>query len=95
MGYQISTIEDSLLECSIAQFSHTSFKLDSGFELNNFKVAFKTFGKLNGKKNNAILVCHALSGDQYVTEVNPITKKDGWWSPTTKDINEPVDGRVR
>ena len=50
MGHKINTIEDSLLECSIAKFSHTTLKLDSGFELNNFKVAFKTFGKLNGKK---------------------------------------------
>ena len=65
-------------------------KLDSGFELNDFKVAFKTFGKLNNKKNNAILVCHALTGDQYVTGTNPITKKDGWWSRMVGP-NKPID----
>ena len=80
MSHIINITENSELECSIAHFSHTTFKLNSGFQLNNFKVAFKTFGKLNDKKNNAILVCHALTGDQYVTETNPITKKKGWWS---------------
>ena len=48
--------------------------------MNDFKVAYNTYGKLNSKKNNAILICHALTGDQYVTGVNPITGKDGWWS---------------
>ena len=33
----------------------------------------------NKKKTNAILVCHALTGDQFATGINPITKKDGWW----------------
>ena len=80
MVSRITIIEDNVRECSIAQFFDIGCKLDSGFELNNFKIAFKTFGTLNEKKNNAILVCHALTGDQYVTGPNPMTKKDGWWS---------------
>ena len=73
-------IKNQKLECNIAFFSNVSCKLDSGFELNNFQVAYKTFGKLNKEKNNAILACHALTGDQFVTGLNPITNKDGWWS---------------
>ena len=78
------------LDCSIANFSNIACILDSDFELNEFKIAFKTFGKLNDKKNNAILVCHALTGDQYVSGINPITKKDGWWSRMVGP-NKPID----
>ena len=55
-------------------------KLDCGKIINNFPVAYETYGKLNEKKDNAILVFHALTGDQFVSGINPITKKDGWWS---------------
>jgi homoserine O-acetyltransferase len=80
MNQSINITNDPVLKCSIAEFSNTFCKLDSGLELNKFKIAYKTFGTLNNQKNNAILVCHALTGDQYVTGFNPITKKDGWWS---------------
>jgi homoserine O-acetyltransferase len=80
MNNNVNIKENIHLECSIAEFSKQNLKLESGFELDNFKIAFKTFGKLNDKKNNAILICHALTGDQYVSGTNPITKKDGWWS---------------
>ena len=56
-----------------------SLKLDCGVVLRNFKVAYKCYGKLNKKKTNAILVCHALTGDQFVSGINPITGKRGWW----------------
>ncbi len=55
-------------------------KLDCGQIINNFPLAYETYGSLNKKKDNAILVCHALTGDQFATGLNPITKKDGWWS---------------
>ena len=82
--------ENLKLECSIANFTNVSCKLDSNFELNEFKIAYKTFGNLNEKKNNAILICHALTGDQYVSGINPITKKDGWWSRMVGP-NKPID----
>ena len=55
-------------------------KLDCGQTINNYPLAYETYGQLNEKKNNAILVFHALTGDQFVTGINPVTKKDGWWS---------------
>ena len=55
-------------------------KLDCGKTINNFPLAYETYGSLNEKKDNAILVFHALTGDQFVSGINPITKKEGWWS---------------
>ena len=55
-------------------------KLDCGQTINNYSLAYETYGSLNEKKDNAILVFHALTGDQFVTGINPITKKEGWWS---------------
>ena len=55
-------------------------RLDCGKTINNFPLAYETYGSLNENKDNAILIFHALTGDQFVTGINPITKKDGWWS---------------
>ena len=57
-----------------------TLKLDCGKSITNFPVAYETYGKLNEKKSNAILVFHALTGDQFAAGINPITKKEGWWS---------------
>jgi len=54
--------------------------LDCGKTINNYPLAYETYGKLNEKKDNAILAFHALSGDQFVSGINPITNKSGWWS---------------
>tara|TARA_B100000959_G_scaffold42000_1_gene42240 strand:+ start:2663 stop:3937 length:1275 start_codon:yes stop_codon:yes gene_type:complete len=54
-------------------------RLDCGVELTNFSVAYQSYGELNAAKTNVILICHALSGDQFVSGVNPVTCKEGWW----------------
>ncbi|MBS27849.1 MAG: homoserine O-acetyltransferase [Alphaproteobacteria bacterium] len=55
-------------------------RLASGQLLGPFTVAYQTYGTLNAEKSNAILVCHALTGDQYVSEPHPVTGRAGWWS---------------
>ena len=63
-----------------ARFGHDHpFKLDSGAELGPFTIAYQTYGQLNAARSNAILACHALSGDQFVTGRNPVTGREGWW----------------
>ncbi len=81
---------DTKLESEIAYFENINLKLESGDIINSFKLAFKTFGKLNTDKTNAILVCHALTGDQYVAGNNPITGREGWWSRMVGP-NKPID----
>ncbi|MFT4717952.1 MAG: homoserine O-acetyltransferase [Rickettsiales bacterium] len=54
--------------------------LDCGKNISNFNIAYQTYGKLNKEKTNAILICHAFTGDQYVASNNPITGKEGWWN---------------
>ncbi|SDR28052.1 homoserine O-acetyltransferase [Pseudovibrio sp. Tun.PSC04-5.I4] len=55
-------------------------RLDEGTELAPWQIAYETYGELNEDKTNAILACHALTGDQYVASENPVTGKPGWWS---------------
>ena len=81
---------DTKLESEIAYFENINLKLESGDIINSFKLAFKTYGKLNADKTNAILVCHALTGDQYVAGNNPITGREGWWSRMVGP-NKPID----
>ena len=54
-------------------------KLDAGVELSPYQVAYQTYGELNADRSNAILICHALTGDQHVHNVHPVTGKEGWW----------------
>mgnify|MGYP002779418820 CR=1 FL=1 len=54
--------------------------LDGGGTLENVEVAFATYGDLAADRSNAILICHALTGDQHVASAHPITGKPGWWA---------------
>jgi len=54
--------------------------LESGTVLPAYQIAYQTYGRLNADRSNAILVCHALTGDQYVADRHPITGKPGWWT---------------
>ncbi len=54
--------------------------LECGTRLAPLDIAYRTYGTLDAGRTNAILVCHALTGDQYVAEPHPITGKPGWWN---------------
>ena len=53
--------------------------LDSGQELARARVAYETYGTLNPARDNAVLICHATTGDQHVASTHPRTGKPGWW----------------
>jgi len=72
MNYKIENIKQIIVTKPL--------KLDCGQTIKNFPIAYETYGELNEEKNNAILIFHALSGDQFVTGINPVTNKDGWWN---------------
>ena len=64
--------------------------LDCKQTISDFPLAYETYGKLNENKDNAILIFHALTGDQFVSGTNPVTKKDGWWV-TAVGPNKAID----
>ncbi|MFN9928684.1 MAG: homoserine O-acetyltransferase [Phenylobacterium sp.] len=57
-------------------------RLDSGATLAPLEVAYKTYGRLNESRSNAVLICHALTLDQHVASAHPTTGKPGWWART-------------
>jgi homoserine O-acetyltransferase len=70
--------ESATPSSDVAHFDQP-LELDSGQLLPTFDIAYKTYGTLNADRSNAILVCHALTGDQYVASEHPVTGKPGWW----------------
>jgi homoserine O-acetyltransferase/O-succinyltransferase len=89
---QAAAIDSLLGVAQVAQAMATAFAptsshlvlaqplpLDSGQTLEGATIAYETYGELGAGKGNAILVFHALTGDQYVASPHPITRKPGWW----------------
>ncbi|MFZ4109704.1 MAG: homoserine O-acetyltransferase MetX [Polymorphobacter sp.] len=66
------------------------FALLSGQSLSGLEIGYETYGRLNADASNAILICHALTGDQHVASLNPRTGKPGWW-PRLVGPGLPID----
>src|SRR5438270_3902370 len=82
---------DNPRDSELARFGPDKpLRLDAGVDLSPFQIAYETYGTLNAARSNAVLVCHALTGDQYVASSNPVTGKPGWWS-TMIGPGKPID----
>ncbi|MFY9692194.1 MAG: alpha/beta fold hydrolase, partial [Xanthobacteraceae bacterium] len=64
--------------------------LDAGVDFAPLQIAYQTYGALNVARSNAVLVCHALTGDQHVVNDHPVTGKPGWWE-TMVGPGKPID----
>ena len=64
--------------------------LDSGQTLPAVDLAYKTYGRLNAARDNAVLVFHALTGDQHLVSPHPQTGRPGWW-PRMVGPGRPID----
>jgi homoserine O-acetyltransferase len=69
---------------------HEPLRLDAGIDLSPLQIAYQTYGTLNAERSNAVLVCHALTGDQHVVNTHPLTGKGGWWE-TMVGPGRPID----
>lgn len=67
-----------------------ALQLSSGETLAPLSIAFETYGALNSERTNAVLVCHSLTGDQFVAGPNPITGRPAWW-PRIVGPGRPID----
>ncbi len=81
---------DSIPCESVVLAADAPLRLDSGAELGNIKVAYTVYGTLNADKSNAVLVCHALTGDQYLCGPHPVSGRPGWWD-TMVGPGKPLD----
>ncbi|HUJ12042.1 MAG TPA: homoserine O-acetyltransferase [Verrucomicrobiae bacterium] len=98
---QKSSMEDSSFESSdsvrhakalryvqTVTFDET-LKLELGDDLPSVTVAYETYGRLNSARDNAILVCHAISGDSHVAKHNE-EDDPGWWDVVVGP-GKPID----
>ena len=92
-SYVIGHMNDT---ATLPGIAHTHVRFDEGITLEcgvhlpSHTVAYRTYGTLNAARTNAVLVCHALTGDQYVAEPHPVTGKPGWWDEVVGP-GRPVD----
>jgi homoserine O-acetyltransferase len=89
-------MDASMDQADLPEIAHHSARfadglmLDCGVRLPALTVAYRTYGTLNALHSNAILVCHALTGDQYVGERHPVTGRGPWWDEMVGP-GKPVD----
>jgi homoserine O-acetyltransferase len=82
-------VGDLNLKTSSATFKNALY-LESGRILEPFEIVYETYGKLNGAKDNVVLVCHALAGSHHAAGCYSNDKKAGWWDAMIGS-GKPID----
>src|SRR2546430_862685 len=84
------TASDAGIGHAFAFSADEPLALDAGRTLGPWTAAYMTYGTLNAARSNAVLLCHALSGDQFAGGRHPVTGKPGWW-PFMVGPGKPID----
>lgn len=82
IGHDSKGISVGLVEKKLFSFAEPPDEmiLESGAKLGPITIAYETLGELNKAGSNAILICHALSGDSHVAGYyGKDDPKPGWW----------------
>ena len=66
------------INCNLVKFDE-GLDLESGAKLDSFELMIETYGELNEDKSNAILICHAFSGNHHVAGAKEDSEEAGWW----------------
>ena len=81
MSINVGVLQTTSQDGGVMRFGpDRPLRLESGGRLEHLEVAYRTYGELNADRSNAVLVCHALTGDQHVASEHPVTGKPGWWT---------------
>ena len=66
------------IHCNLVKFDE-GLDLESGARLDSFELMTETYGELDEDKSNAILICHAFSGNHHAAGASEHSEEAGWW----------------
>jgi len=72
-------VEDKVFVKTQLAVFEDGLSLESGKVISPLEITFETYGALNRDKTNAVLICHALSGNSNAAFWHQSNKKSGWW----------------